>query len=581
MWADDKIHDASPAESGLDYLPRIQGVDGDLRQKLTDSLSLMRLRDRKPSSLAALRARLDADLEVVEKILKSESYYGFRVDHQIDATQQPVLAEITIDPGPAYKLAKFEIAYLDHAPGTTLPPELDKIGITLGDPAHAAAIVDAQSHLIGLLGEQGYPYAVVENRKVLVHHDSQTVTVALDLRTGPKTTLGPVTIKGNERTGTDYILRLADLKTGETFSLSKLDDARRRLFGTGLFDTVAITWPQSYPGQPQLPVTIDVKERDRRTIALGAFYSTTEGVGVEASWTNRNIFGQGERLELGARVAERQLATYADFLMPNFGRTDQNLTARADAKRLQTDAYDQTGISSTVGLQRQLNSLWRGSLAAAVEASRIREVGESEEEYVIFGFPGQLAYDGADDLFDPSKGFRLTLDLSPNQVTGDSDDRFLLAAIGGTAYQEVWPDKRVILAARARVASLMGADIESIPASRRLYSGGGGSIRGYAYQSVGPLDDNNKPTGGRSLVEMSVEARIRITDTIGIVPFIDAGTASDSITPTTEAMQWAAGLGLRYYTAIGPLRFDIARPLNRRENVDDQFAIYVSLGQAF
>ena len=569
------------AQQGIEYEPKIEGLEGSLLDTAKQSLNLFRLQDRKPSSLAALRARLDADLEIIEKVLKSEGYYGFRIDHRIDATQKPVSVQITVDPGPAYKLARYDIHYVD-ADGSKLPNDLKKIGITLGEPARAETIVNAQSQLIRLLGEQGHPYAAVEDRTVLVRHADKTVTVSLDVHAGPAVVFGPLIVKGNERVESAYIQRLADLHRGDIFNLSKIDDARRRLFGTGLFDTVTLTRPQTYPGQAQLPMTIEVKERAVRSVALGGFYSTTDGAGVESSWTHRNLFGQGERVELGARVAEREVSGYADFLKPNVGQLDQNITGRADLKEQETDAYDQSSLAGAVGVQRKLSEHWKGSLATAAEATRIRETDNPpDKRYVILGFPAQLAYDGSNDLFDPSEGVRVTFDASPNQVFGDSTARFLLGSIAGSVYHEVWPEKRVILAARGHVASLVGADVEDIPASRRLYAGGGGSVRGYAYQSVGPLDANNKPTGGLSLVETSLEARIRITDTIGVVPFVDGGSVSEDTWPTGDSFQWAAGLGLRYYTPIGPLRLDVAFPLNRRPGVDDTYAIYVSLGQAF
>jgi translocation and assembly module TamA len=581
LFAMAEVRGQEDHDQGLDYEPRIEGITGTLRDTARESLNLFRLRDRKPSSLPALRARLDADLELMEKILKSEGYYGYRIDHRIDATQEPVSVEISVDPGPAYRLTRYDIRYLDASPGSNLPMAPEQVGIELGLPARAQPIVNGQSNLIRLLGEQGHPYAVVENRSVLVHHDDRTVTVELDVRAGPAVKVGSVSVDGNERVDADYILRLANMGENDTFSLTTIDDARRRLFGTGLFDTVTITWPQTYPGRPDVPITVEVSERERRSIAAGLFYSSIDGAGVDASWTHRNLFGRGERLELGARVAERELSAYADFVKPNVGRLDQDITGRAALKDQDTDAYDQRSISTTLGVRRKLSERWKGSLATSLEAAKIKEVDRPEQQYLIVGFPGQLAYDGSNDLFDPSDGARLTFDVSPNQVFGDSTAQFVLGSVTGSVYREVLSNKRVILAARGRVASLLGADVEDIPASRRLYAGGGGSVRGYAYQSIGPLDANNKPTGGRSLVEMSVEARIRITDSVGIVPFIDGGSASEDTWPSTDSLQWAAGIGFRYYTPIGPLRLDVATPLNRRPGIDDAFAIYISLGQAF
>jgi len=172
--------------------------------------------------------------------------------------------------------------------------------------------------------------------------------------------------------------------------------------------------------------------------------------------------------------------------------------------------------------------------------------------------------------------------LTPYQVFGDDSFPFVKASIGSSAYYAIDPDARFVLAGRGRFGTLLGADTQQVPAGKRFYAGGGGSIRGYEFQSVGPLDNENDPLGGRSLLEVSAELRIRVTETIGVVPFIDGGTAFDSALPDFgETLRWAGGLGLRYFTAIGPVRLDVAVPINKRENVDDDFQFYVSLGQAF
>jgi translocation and assembly module TamA len=128
---------------------------------------------------------------------------------------------------------------------------------------------------------------------------------------------------------------------------------------------------------------------------------------------------------------------------------------------------------------------------------------------------------------------------------------------------------------------MSGAERDEIPADIRFYAGGGGSIRGYAYQSVGPTQ-NNEPIGGRSLITMSAELRIKITEKMGLVAFVDGGSAFESaFQDFEETLQWGGGLGFRYFTAIGPLRLDVGIPINRRAGIDDSFQIYVSIGQAF
>ncbi|MFN4281315.1 MAG: autotransporter assembly complex protein TamA [Alphaproteobacteria bacterium] len=563
------------------YETRLIGVDGDLRGRLEETLALFRLRDRPLSGVVVLRMRLEADLDLAESLMRSEGYYGYRIDHRLDAESRPATVEIEIALGPAYRLSVYDIAYLDGPPEGGPPPTLAEIGIVSNAPARAADIVEAQGALLRALGERGYPYAEAGERRVLVDHDAQEVRVSLEVRKGPIVTIGALSVSGQERVDGNYIRLLADLKEGDLFSFGAIDGARRRLFSSGLFDSVSIDWPQSDQGQDQVPVAISVRERDRRSIGGGLSYSTTDGAGIEAGWTHRNLFGAGERLELGARLAEREQSLFADLLNPNVGRLDQNLTARAEYKQSELEAFDQTSVIGALGLQRRLSERWRASLSLSAEATEIEEENKPAQQYLILSLPGQLNYDNSDDFFDPSRGYRLAFDAVPSQALGDSQAQFVLGSVGGSVYRQLLPEKRLVLAGRARIASLAGASLEDIPASRRLYAGGGGSVRGYQHQKVGPLDADRDPTGGRSSLELGFEARFRLFDDYGIVPFIDGGSVSETALPTGGDMQWAAGLGFRYYTAVGPLRIDVAMPLNRRQGVDDAYAFYISLGQSF
>jgi len=578
--AQDRQADAE-TQMGLAYEARLTGVDGDLRDRMEETLNIFRLRNRPLSGISALRMRLDGDLDLAESLLRSEGYYGYRIDHTLDAVARPAVAVIEIATGPAYRLAAYDINYLDGPPEGGPPPQPSEIGVALGAPARATGIIDAQGELLRNLGERGYPYAKVEDRSVVVQHDTQDVNVSLDMRKGPAVTIGVISVSGQERVAEKYIRRLANLDEGALFSFSAIDGARRRLFSSGLFDSVSVDWPQEYSGEDHAPVAITVHERDRRSVSGGVSYSTTDGAGVEGGWMHRNLFGRGERLELGVRVAEREQSIFADLLDPNVRQLDQNLTARTEYKQLQTEAFDQNSLTGVIGLQRRLSERWRGTLSVSAEATEIAEQNALAQQYLVFSLPGQLAYDNSDDLLDPSRGYRLTFDAVPAQVLGDSGAQFVLGSAGAALYHQMLPEKRLVLAGRARVASLAGASAEDIPASRRLYAGGGGSVRGYEHQKVGPLDVDRDPVGGRSLLELGLEARFRLFGEYGVVPFIDGGSVSESALPTGSDMQWAAGLGFRYYTAIGPLRIDVAVPINRRQDVDDAYAFYISLGQAF
>ncbi|MCG8653085.1 MAG: outer membrane protein assembly factor [Pirellulales bacterium] len=279
------------------------------------------------------------------------------------------------------------------------------------------------------------------------------------------------------------------------------------------------------------------------------------------------------------RTAQLEQSLSAELFKPHFQRLDQNLTTSVSAHRNDTEAFEEQALTSRLSIERPLDEHWRGSLGALFEIAKIEDE-DGDRRSVITGAPAGLNYDTTDDVLDPSKGVRLAFQVMPAVALGGRTATFVSATVGGSTYHDLFGDRRLIAAGRAEVGSIAGAARQDIPATHRLYAGGAGSIRGYDFQTVGPLDSGD-PVGGRSLVELNAELRFRISEDFGIVPFIDGGSAfSDSI-PGGESLRWAAGLGLRYYTAIGPIRLDVARPLNRRDDIDDSFEFFISIGQAF
>jgi translocation and assembly module TamA len=345
-----------------------------------------------------------------------------------------------------------------------------------------------------------------------------------------------------------------------------------------------------------LPVRVTVAERPPRFVGFGVVYSTTDGLAVNGYWGHRNLFGQAERLRLEASAGGIEIGDFGDdfvdeidyrvrltFLKPDFLTTDQDLRVELQALAERPEAFEREAVEGTIAIDRRLND--EITLGAGVTAvvERVRENDEAESEtFTFIGLPLTAAFDNTDDALDPTEGVRLRLATTPfPEFLGSSQD-LLVNRIDASAYADFGTDGRFVLAGRTALGSLLGGDDTlDVPASRRFYAGGGGSVRGYAFQTIGPQDELGDPIGGRSLFEASLELRYRITDTIGIVPFVDAGAVYDSEFPDfSEDLQIGAGLGGRYYTGFGPLRLDVALPLNKREE-DDAFAVYVSLGQAF
>lgn len=567
---------------GVAYDVSIDGVSkSDLLQLLEGASQLVALRDRPPAAATALERRANGDIDRLQTVLRSEGFYAAEVRTDIDRSGVPVQVTVAVSTGARYVLAGYDVRYTDSPPPeAAVQPSLEELGLSIGMPAQAPAIVAAQRALLDALASRGYPLAKVLDRKTLVDHGTKTMTVSLAVDAGPAARFGPVTVEGLSSVEENYVRGLIAWTQGDRYDRTQVDATRKAISSTGLFATVAVAPAPEVDTQGSLPITVTLVEGKQRSIGFGARYSTGEGFGGEVFWEHRNLLGRNERLRLTLTAAEIEQAVAADFRKPGFRRRDQDLLANLTLGNRNTDAFDEQSVSGSIGLERPWGANWRVSAGVSGEYSILADEA-GEETFQLFGLPLTGARDTTSDPLNPSRGTRLALALTPYTGKGDNALLFGVATAVGSAYYAIDRDKRFVLAGRAKLGSIVGAETASVPANKRYYAGGGGSIRGYDFQSVGPLDEQNDPLGGRSILELNGEVRIRVTDRIGLVPFVDAGTVFNSPYPDfDETIRWAAGLGARYFTDFGPLRLDIAVPVNER-NIDSALQFYISLGQAF
>lgn len=570
---------ARPVGREIPYQVDLDGVEGELEDLLRQSSELLTLQETPPLTLARLRNRAEDDVATFERVLRSRGYYASEITFDIDDSVEPVDVDITVTPGDLYTIERYEVVYAD-GPAPGLPESPEDLGIEIGSAAESAKVVDGESRLLTRLSEVGYPLAEVTDRQAIVDHDKQAMFVTLNVAQGPLARYGRVTVEGLDRTEEGYVQRLVDLRVGQTWDQREVETARTRLAGTGLFESILFRPAEKPDPDGTLPMTLRLVEGPPRTIGGSVGYGTSEGIRTEVYWEHRNLSDRNEKLRIAAVLAELEQGLTASFRKPNWRRLEQDFLIDGSVKRATYDAYDELSAMASVGLSRTWGGVWSGTIAAALEYSAIEEAGDTEK-FLLTSLPTSLSRDTTDSLLDPTRGNRLTFTATPYLATGHRDLAFLAATVSGSTYHRLDEEGRFVAAARARLGSMVGAATEDIPASKRFYAGGGGSVRGYAYQAAGPLDDDDDPLGGRSLIEVGAEMRIKITETIGIVPFVDGGSVFDDPYPTEFGdILWAAGLGARYYTGFGPIRLDVAFPLNARDS-DDFFQFYVSIGQAF
>jgi translocation and assembly module TamA len=539
-------------------------------------------RKRPASSVSFLRRRAHDDGAKLVEALKSQGFYDAKVGVELIEKESPVQVVYHVDAGQAYTLEGVEISLTSG--GAELKDKLPKaadLGLKPGQTARAEAILTARNRLAQALGALGYPLPKPEEPRVEVNHAAKHANVFIAVDPGPKAHFGPTKISGNKEVAEGFVRNLIQWKEGEVYDYKLVDSTRAKLRDTGLFSSVTVTIPPAVQDNA-VPLTINLKERKPRTVRVGARYETDQGPGVRASWENRNVSDHGQRLSLTLNVSKLDSFFEAAYFVPQFLQADQTLQLRGRAEYEDTDAYKGNKEIVEGVIDRRFSRALSGSVGLGFKsASFVQKNLDQRNAYELLFIPTILRYDTRDNELDATKGGLLTLRLAPFQDVGRTDLHFFRTYLSYTQHLQVMSDPRLVLAGRVAFGSVLGAELLEIPPDERFYAGGGGSVRGYQYQYVSPLI-KQKPIGGQSLLELSGEVRLKITDRIGLATFLDGGTASANELPKLNSdFRWGAGAGVRYFSPVGPFRLDFAVPLNPRRDIDDAFQIYLSMGQAF
>lgn len=580
----------------------------DMRDMFAD-LSALGLGEDTAANIAQLRARLTDDSVLIERILASEGWYSASVRTEIEraagADEGRVIARIAVDPGQRYVFSD-----IDVEAGPVVPDSLirDNLALQVGEPIVATRVQGAEAQLAVILPQNGYPFAEIGQRDILLDQESGDGIYTLPIETGPRSRFGGFRTEGDLAFGPDHIEVLARFERGELYDSREVDDLRQALVATGLFNAVSVVPERSGEdagdGTEYATIVVTQDAGPPRTIALSGGYGTGEGFRVEGSWTHRNLFPPEGALIARALAGTEEQGASVTFRRANAGKRDLTFQVGAEILHSDYDAYEAyTGriaafysYDSTPIWQKPFTYAFGAQILATNE--QIYDVARSQLDrrtYFIGGLTGQIGIDRSDDLLNPTEGFRLTALLEPEGSLQGGFNPYLRARLDGSAYYS--PIDSLVLAGRFRVGTIQGVQRGDVAPSRRFYGGGGGSVRGFGYQELGPQallpnpdfdpadpeeEDSpfvTRPLGGRSLVEGSLELRYRFGD-FGVVGFADVGQVYEATTPDFSDLRIGVGIGGRYYTNFGPMRVDIAMPLDRRTG-ESSFAVYVGIGQAF
>ncbi|MBT9370748.1 autotransporter assembly complex family protein [Rhizobium sp. CSW-27] len=571
------------------------GAGKELAERLENTATLVQDAEEPVSGDLGLVVKAREDRERLVAVLYEEARYGGVVRIALAGTDldelppiprfdhsRPVSVTITVEPGPVFTLGSVRL----EGDAARLDPAT--YGLVPGGAAGSVRIIQAGERIVRDLKAEGRPLSRLTTRDVVADHATRTVSVTLAAESGPVASLGTVSVKGARAVSSDFIRRYSRLDDGQPYSPEQLKKAAERLRALSALSSVTVREADHLAPDGSLPLTIEVSEGKFRYFGAGAEYSSIDGAGLSGYWGHRNLFGEAETLRIEGKVSGLGATTdYTSFdytagiyftkpgaLLPRI-TWDASLVA----KRETPDTYTANSLTALSKLSYELND--RDTVSGGAEIA----FSESEDAfgtntYLTFALPFTFERDARDNKLDPIEGFRLTAAVTPSyEALGGT----VFSSFEGSAsgYVGLGADDRLVLAAHLAAGSVVGGDgLEDIPTTRRFFAGGGGSVRGYAYQEISPYNNQNEATGGRSYTVGSLEARFKVNEKIGIVPFFDVGTVSTEIVPDFSDIRMGAGLGLRYATPFGPLRLDVALPLNRFDG-GSRYGIYAGIGQSF
>lgn len=560
------------------YKVKINGAkDGAVKKAIKESTVTWKLRKRLPSTVGQLRRRVEKDIPTIEAILEANGYYDGRVTTALDTLRDPVRVHLNVEQGEPYRYRHIKLLFEGEP-----DPALEKIKpiIRRKKRVEADAVFQEQQRILDLMTRKGYPFPKLIKRTVVVDRENQVVDVTLIFDPGQLAYFGPVRVEGLERLPSKYITRQLSWREGDKYDSKEIDDFEKKMLGTGLFGSVRIEPQASTSGSaPDIPIEIQLSERSRRTVRLGVNYSDI-GPGAKIYWEHRSVFGEGERLETSLLWNPIKTGFEGRLTRPGFLDANQALVLDLDASIDTPEAYDAKQARGTAMILHDFTSKIQGGLGLGYKYSLVDQFG-STEQYAHVIFPVQAMFDFRNDKLNPVRGGQLFGRTAFYEDTLGSEN-FLKTQAEARKYFMLWDVFRLSSAFRLTLGSIDGTAAESVPADERFYAGGGGSIRGYEYQAVGPKIGET-PAGGDKLLEFSAELRLQPGHQLGYVAFIDGGTVYNSSfdDDLNRSLRYGAGIGLRWFTTIGPLRADLAYPLNPDASQVERVQFYISLGQAF
>lgn len=484
--------------------------------------------------------------------------------------------EIRVEPGPRFAFSEAQVSPLAH--GTELPE-----GFARGKTAESGVIRQAAEAAVEGWQAVGHAKAEIASQDIVADHDRATLAATLGVKAGPRLRFAPLRVQGEQRMRTGRIVKIAGLPAGETYSPEELKDAANRLRRSGVFRSVTLVEDEHVTSPDLIGITALVVEEKTRRYSYGLELASSEGATVSGYWLHRNLLGGAERLRVEAAIA--QIGAQDSGTDYSIGVTiDRPATPTRDTTanfffeigRANETDYSENFGKIGLGFTHYYSDTLTLRAGFGYEYSDVKDA-LGKTSYRNLSLPLGLTWDHRDSTTDATRGYFIEAEAKPFMGFGTTDSglRFASDARGYYGFGE---ENRVVLAGRVQLGGVFGADLGATPRDFLFYSGGGGTVRGQPYQSLGVNVVPGLKTGGNVFGALSAEIRAKITDSIGAVGFVDAGYVGVRGAGINDTHA-GAGLGLRYNTGFGPIRLDVAAPISG--NTGDGVQVYVGIGQAF
>lgn len=584
-----------PVSDPVSYTLDLTAGDKDMSEGLQESSLLYQDREKPVSGDLGLVIKARDDRDRLLAALYEQARYGAVVTVEVAGTEidrlppvpmfprdKPVPVTIRVEPGPVFTVKEARFV------GDAEKFDPANYGLAPGEQAKSDVVVKAAGQVVADLEAEGRPLAKLTRRELVADHDDSTVTITIGAEGGPVADVGTVTVSGSKSVKQDFVKEWTRLNTGEKYSPENVKDASERLRKLGVFSSITITKGDRLDQNGRIPLAVTVSDGKHRYFGGGVQFSSIDGLGLQGYWGHRNLFGGAESLKISGSVSRilettdfRDLDYSASILFSKPAAFNQISTFNAGvtAAAVHPDSYRSATVSTFANVAFDITRIDTVTGGADLTVNETEDVFGTGR-YMIGSIPVSWARDASNNLLDPTEGYRFNLKAQPSY---EANYRTFFSSFEGTVsgYYPMGQEDDIVLAGKLSLGSLIGVtDLSDIPAIRRFYAGGGGSVRGFGYQEISPRNDDGDALGGKSYMVTSIEARIKVAEKFGVVPFLDVGTVGRDPYPDFSDIRAGLGIGIRYATPFGPLRLDVAMPLNRYED-GARFGIYAGIGQAF